>query len=116
MSTITVTGIRAFGYHGVFENERREGQEFVVDIAMAVDTAQAEITDQVADTVDYGHIAELVSKIVSGDPVSLIEKLAAKIADAIMSQTRVEAVTVTVHKPGAPISVPFTDVSVTVSR
>lgn len=116
MSTITITGIRAIGFHGVFENERRQGQEFVVDIAMTVDTVQAETTDQVEDTVDYGHVAELVSQIVSGDPVSLIEKLAAKIADAIMGQAKVKAVSVTVHKPQAPISVPFTDVSVTVSR
>lgn len=116
MGLITITGIRAVGFHGVYEQERQNGQEFVVDLAFDVDTSRAEASDQVEDSVHYGEVAELVAKIIAGEPVSLIETLAARIADAVKALPRVDAVTVTVHKPQAPISVPFTDVSVTLSR
>lgn len=116
MSLITITGIRAFGYHGVYEDERNKGQDFVVDVELSVDTTAAEKSDRVEDSVHYGEVAELVATIVTGEPVSLIETLAARIADTIKSNYKVEAVSVTVHKPQAPISVAFTDVSVTITR
>lgn len=116
MSLITISGISGFGYHGVYDQERREGQEFIVDVVMTVDTAKAEMSDDVRDSVHYGEVAEKVAEIISGPAVSLIETLAARIADSIKADPRVQKVEVTVHKPGAPISVPFVDVSVTISR
>lgn len=113
---ITLTGVRAFGYHGVYDEERREGQEFVVDATLRVSTRRAAETDEVADTIHYGEAAERIAAIVAGEPVNLLETLAARIADALLESRLVGAVTVTVHKPQAPIAVTFDDVSVTIRR
>jgi 7,8-dihydroneopterin aldolase/epimerase/oxygenase len=113
---ITLTGVRATGYHGVYEQERREGQEFIVDATLFLDTARAGMTDEVTDTVHYGEVAERIVGIVTGEPVNLLERLAQLLADALLSEPLVHRVRVTVHKPHAPITVPFTDVSVTIER
>jgi dihydroneopterin aldolase len=113
---ITLTGVRAFGHHGVFDHERREGQEFVVDVTLYVSTAQAAASDDVTDTVHYGEVAERIVELVGGEPLNLIEGVAARIADDLLGYDLVTFVAVTVHKPQAPITVPFADVSVTVRR
>lgn len=113
---ITLTGVRAFGYHGVYPDEKRDGQEFVVDATVFLPLRRAADTDDVVDTVHYGELAERIAAIVSGDPVDLLEKLAARIAADVLLDERIDAVTVTVHKPTAPIPVPFADVSVTITR
>jgi dihydroneopterin aldolase len=113
---ITLTGVRAFGHHGVFDHERREGQEFVVDVTLYVSTAQAAASDDVTDTVHYGEVAERIVELVGGEPLNLIEGVAARIADDLLRYDLVTFVAVTVHKPQAPITVPFADVSVTVRR
>ncbi len=113
---ITLTGVRAFGRHGVYEEERRDGQEFVVDATLYVSLRRAGETDDVADTVHYGEAAERIAEIIAGDPVDLIETLAHRIADALLSYDLVQMVAVTVHKPSAPIPVPFGDVVVTIRR
>jgi len=113
---IAITGIRAIGHHGVYAHERRDGQEFVADVVLGLSLQRAAETDDVADTVHYGELAEEVAALLSGDPVDLLETLAQRIADAALAHPIVDAVTVTVHKPQAPIAVPFGDVSVTVRR
>ncbi len=113
---ITLTGLRAFGYHGVFDFERREGQEFIVDLVVGLDMRPAAHSDDVADTVDYGALATDVTAIVTGEPLNLIEALAERIADAVLRHPLVQVVTVTVHKPSAPIPTEFGDVTVTSTR
>jgi dihydroneopterin aldolase len=113
---IELFGLRAKGFHGVFESERREGQEFVVDLVLHVDTAPAALSDDLADTVDYGVIAQEVHDVVTGDPVDLIETLAGRIASVVLTHRAVEAVDVAVHKPQAPITVPFDDVVLRIHR
>jgi dihydroneopterin aldolase len=113
---ITLTGVRAYGYHGVFEDERREGQEFVVDVTLYLSTAEAAETDDVTDTVHYGEVAERIVELVGGEPLNLIEGVAARIADDLLSYDLVRMVSVTVHKPRAPITVAFSDVAVTIRR
>jgi 7,8-dihydroneopterin aldolase/epimerase/oxygenase len=113
---ITVTGLRVRGNHGVFDHERRDGQEFVVDITLWLDLTEAAATDDLTRTVHYGEVAERAASVVAGPPRDLIETVAAEIADAEMSDDRVLAVEVTVHKPAAPIPLSFADVAVTVRR
>lgn len=114
--TITLTGLRARGHHGVYDFERVKGQEFVVDVALELDLDRAAATDYVADTVHYGQLADRLVEIVEGEPVNLIETLADRLARACLDDRRVTAVTVTVHKPQAPIPHAFTDVAVTLRR
>ena len=113
---ITLTGLRAIGYHGVFDFERREGQEFVIDLVVALDMRPAARSDDVADTVDYGALATDVVGIITGEPLNLIETLAERVADAVLRYPLVQAVTVIVHKPSAPIPTAFGDVTVSITR
>jgi 7,8-dihydroneopterin aldolase/epimerase/oxygenase len=113
---IVLTGIRGTGHHGVLESERRDGQEFIVDVTLDVDARRAQVTDDLSDAVDYSAVAEAVHAIIEGEPVDLIETLAGRIADRCLAFLGVHGVRVTVHKPHAPISVPFDDVSVTITR
>ncbi|HEX6873052.1 MAG TPA: dihydroneopterin aldolase [Micromonosporaceae bacterium] len=113
---ITLTGLRVRGHHGVFDFEREQGQDFVVDVVLELDLSGAAGTDDVADTVHYGDLAQRLVDIVAGAPVNLLETLAARLVDACLDDSRVGAATVTVHKPQAPIPHPFTDVAVTLRR
>jgi len=117
MDRISIQGITATGYHGVFEHEKRDGQPFTVDVVLHTDTTRAALSDNVADTVHYGEVSELVAAQIEAGPWDLIEKLAAEIAAAILDGYRqVAQVDVTVHKPQAPIPVQFSDVAIQISR
>lgn len=113
---ITLRGLRAHGHHGVYPEESESGQPFVVDVVLGLDLATAGASDDVADTVHYGELAGQVVAVVEGEPVHLIETLAAQVADVCLSYPLVHEVEVTVHKPDAPVGVPFTDVAVTIVR
>ncbi|MCS3781292.1 dihydroneopterin aldolase [Tsukamurella ocularis] len=113
---IELTGLRVRGNHGVFEHERRDGQEFVIDLVLWVDSRPAAASDDLNDTVDYGALAQRAHDIVAGEPRNLIETVAAEIADDIAADEKVYAVEVTVHKPSAPIPLSFADVAVTARR
>jgi dihydroneopterin aldolase len=114
--TIRLTGVRARGHHGVFDHERADGQDFVVDVAVEVDARRASDSDDLVNTVHYGVLAEQVVAEIERDPVDLIETLAERIAAAVLTHRAALATEVTVHKPQAPITVPFTDVSITIRR
>ncbi len=116
MNRIEINGISGHGFHGVLESERRDGQEFRIDVALEVDTAEAARHDELSLTVDYAAIAQLVHARIVGAPHRLVETLAHLIAEDIVKVAGVHGVTVAVHKPHAPIPVPFDDVIVTVHR
>ncbi|MBB5913349.1 dihydroneopterin aldolase [Nocardia transvalensis] len=118
MSTdrIELRGLRAYGHHGCFDFERRDGQEFVVDITLWLDFATAAASDDLAATVDYGALAGRAVEIVQGEPRNLIETVVSEIADDVMTDPRVAAAEVVVHKPSAPIPHTFADVRVVATR
>lgn len=114
---ITLRGLRARGFHGVFEAERRDGQDFVTDVVLHLDTRPAAAADDLGLTAHYGQVADTVVRLVTGEPVDLIETLAERIAQAVLTeQAVVLSVEVTVHKPQAPIDHDFQDAAVTVTR
>jgi dihydroneopterin aldolase len=113
---IMLTGLRVRGHHGVFEHEKRDGQDFLVDVTVWIDLDTAARTDELADTVDYGALAARAAEIVGGKPRDLIETVATELASDVMNDDRVHAVEVTIHKPNAPIPLTFADVAVTVRR
>lgn len=116
LDEIVLTGLTVSGHHGVYAKEREEGQDFRVDLHLRLSLEQAGASDDVADTVHYGELAERVADVIAGEPVNLIETLAERIAAVALEDRRVQNVTVTVHKPQAPISITFDDVAVTVHR
>ena len=113
---LAIHGIECFGHHGVFASERRDGQTFVIDLALGIDSTPAAATDDLRDTVDYGSLVDQVKAAVEKDPVDLIETLAQRIADICLLDSRVQWSRVTVHKPDAPIDAKFSDVALTITR
>jgi len=113
---ITISGIQAFGHHGVLPDERRDGQLFVVDLVLFLDLGPAGEHDDLSRTVDYGQLAQRVHDVVASDPVDLIETLADRIAHLCLAEPPVRLAKVTVHKPQAPVPVTVTDVAVTIER
>ncbi|WP_172156238.1 dihydroneopterin aldolase [Pseudonocardia broussonetiae] len=113
---IELRGLRVRGHHGVFDHERRDGQDFVVDVTVWMDLAPAAASDDLADTLHYGELAQRAAEIVGGEPCDLIETVAARIADDVLTDPRVGAVEVVLHKPQAPIPLEFADVAVVARR
>jgi dihydroneopterin aldolase len=116
LDRLVLTGLRAVGHHGVLDHERRDGQEFVVDVELGLDVRAAASGDDLAATVHYGELAERLHAAISSDPVDLIETLAERLAGICLREPPVAWVDVTVHKPHAPIRVAFDDVSLTIHR
>lgn len=113
---IVLRGLRVFARHGVYEAERRDGQEFIIDAVLWLDTRPAAASDDVSLTADYGAIASRLAHLAGDPPVRLIETLAQRLADACLADPAVEEAEITVHKPHAPIPHDFEDVAVTIRR
>jgi 7,8-dihydroneopterin aldolase/epimerase/oxygenase len=116
LDRITLRGLRVYGYHGVLEAERREGQEFLIDTTLWLPTAAAAAADDLTLTADYAALAGRLAAVVAGPPVQLIETLAQRLAAAALAEPLAREVEITVHKPSAPVGHPFADVSVTIRR
>ena len=113
---IELRGLTVRGHHGVFEHERRDGQDFVVDITVWIDLTAAAASDDLADTLDYGALAQRAAAVIAGPPRNLVETVSAEIAEDVMTDERVHAVEVVLHKPNAPIPLTFSDVAVVARR
>jgi len=116
LDRISLRGLTVRGNHGVFDFERRDGQDFVVDAELEIDTRPAAATDDLTKTVHYGELAAQLAAVISGPPVDLLETLAERLVAVCLAEDRVQAATITVHKPSAPIPLQFSDVSVTIRR
>ncbi len=113
---LAVSGIEVFAHHGVLDSERRDGQRFVIDLVLGVDSAAAAASDDLTDTVDYSSVVTDVVEAAASDPVDLIETLAQRIADVVLAVSGVRWTEVTLHKPHAPIDATFSDVALTITR
>lgn len=116
MDRIHLRGLEVFAHHGVFEFEEEQGQVFVVDVSLEVDLTNAGASDELTSTVDYGELARVVRARVKDERHNLIERVAQRVADAVLDHPLVNSVDVSVHKPGAPIPVAFSDVVVEIHR
>lgn len=114
---IEITGLFGFGYHGLFDDERENGQGFLVDVILNMDLSKVSRSDSIDDTVNYSTLCDLILEEIVGPPVSLIEKLAAQIAERILREyPKVDSVRITVHKPDAPVAAKVKDLSVSLVR
>lgn len=113
---VSLRGLSARGRHGVLDAERVLGQVFTADVDLVLDTRTAGATDDLSDAVDYSRVALDVVAVLAGEPVDLLEALVGRIAEACLAHAGVLAVAVAVHKPQAPVAVPFDDVVVRVVR
>ena len=116
LDRIDLTGIGGWGYHGVHDEERENGQRFVVEVSLGLNLTAAAAADDLDLTVDYGDLAEGVHEVIAAEPLQLIESVAQRVMDLCLNYPPVLWASVTVHKPMAPIEVPFADVSVTIER
>lgn len=116
LDRIDLQGITARGRHGMFKFERENGQTFIADVSLGLDLGPAAITHDLTRTVDYGALSQRIHDAIASQPVDLIETLALRMVDLCLEYDPVQWVSVTVHKPEAPIAVTFTDVAVTIER
>lgn len=116
MDTITLKGIRCYGYHGCLAEEQRNGQPFTIDIILRLSLKKACESDDLRDTIDYSKVYALVKNVTEGEPYQLIERLVGALAEEILAGFAVESVVVTAHKPHAPVGGPIDDVAVTIER
>lgn len=114
--TISIVGLRVRGHHGVLDFEREHGQDFVIDVEMAVDVWPAAADDDLSLTVNYAEVAAEVVRIVSGPPFDLIETLAERLAERVKQFPGVQQVSIAVHKPYAPVGQSFQDIVVRITR
>jgi len=115
--SIEINGLFGFGHHGLFDDERENGQGFLVDVIMQLDLSAVSLSDHISDTIDYSAVCDLILAQIVGPPVSLIEKLAGQIADLLLQNfPKIRSVKVTVHKPDAPVAVKLQDISVSIER
>ncbi len=114
---IIITGISATGFHGVFPEERIQGQKFVVDATLSLDLSVPGSNDHLLNTVDYSKVAQLIHEIIVGEPFLLIERLADEIAHRVLkTYSLVQSIEVTVHKPEAPVGIDVADIAVQITR
>lgn len=114
---ILLTGISAIGYHGVYPEERRGGQRFIVDAVLQADLSLPGRTDALSDATDYSHVAKLIHNHITTDPVDLIERLATRIAEDVLANfPKISAIEVTVHKPDAPVGIAINDIAISMIR
>lgn len=115
--SINLTGIKAFGYHGVLEEERTHGQNFIVDVILYLNLEVPSEGDDLSTTINYADVVDAIVDEVRGEAVDLIERLAGRIAKRLKGDfSKIEKLSVTVHKPHAPVDAEFKDISVTISR
>lgn len=115
--TITIKGLSLHAYHGVMAYEGKVGQTFTIDLELAIDLAAAARSDKVVDTVSYDQVVDCATTAFTAQRFKLIEAAAGRVADAVLARfPRVQSVTVTIHKPHAPIAATFSDVAVTLLR
>ena len=114
--SIRITGLELFGHHGVFDFEKHDGQRFVVDLTVWLDTDGASDSDNLAQTLDYSKLVNKVAGVVQGEPVDLIETLASRVLDVVWGFDQAHSAEVTIHKPDAPVEFPVADISVTMNR
>jgi dihydroneopterin aldolase len=113
---IEIHSISAHGFHGVYPEERKNGQRFLVDLSLTLKSKKASKSDLLEDAIDYSKVIAAVNKILSGDPVNLIEHLAEVIAEKILKEFPVKSVEVVVHKPDAAVGVEVGDIAVRIIR
>ena len=113
---IRLAGIEVLAKHGVLDAEQQRAQLFRIDAVINLDLTKPGETDDLSDTLDYGELALEIREVVGSESHALIERVASRVADVVLNHDRVERVTVTVHKPEAPVDVVFDDVAVTITR
>lgn len=113
---IEIHGIAGFGYHGIFDHERKNGQSFSADVKLELKKKKVFKSDSIDDAVDYSHVIKVVHEIIVGEPVNLIERVAELIAKALLKTFPLKSVEVVVHKSNAPVGLPVGDIAVRIKR
>ena len=117
LDRIALSGMKFYGYHGCLTEERAKGQEFYVDVNVALSLRRAGKSDELKNTVNYAAVFEIVKSVVEGQSYHLIEAVAEHIADLVLERyPEVRTIEVTVHKPAAPLPGNFQDAAVTIQR
>lgn len=113
---VEIRGLRVMGRHGVFDQEKRDGQPFVIDVTLECDLSRPAASDELADTVDYGTLAMRIAEEVRATRFDLIERLAGHLLDVALADPMVSAAEIRIAKPKAPVSEQLDEVAVRLRR
>ena len=114
---IFVSGMRFYGYHGVFPEETKLGQRFNVDLEVGLDLSKAGLSDDLTQSVNYGELYHTCKKVVETETHKLVETVAERIAEEILTNYHlVEKCKVKVIKPDPPIPGHYNSVGVEITR
>lgn len=116
MDKIILKGMKIFGYHGVYEEEKKLGQKFIVDLEMFLDLKEAGKHDDFTKTVNYVEVYNNIENIVKNFKFHLLETLAEKIAEEVLSNTLIKNVKVRIRKPAPPVDAEFEYIGVEIER
>jgi len=117
MDKILLNQMMFYGYHGLFPEENKLGQRFYVDLELHADLSKAAAADDMNASIDYGHVHDVVKAVVEGEPKNLLEAVAETVAQELFDTfSLLEACSVKVIKPDAPIPSPFGSAAVEIFR
>jgi len=109
MDTLSVNGMKFLGYHGVQDFEKKEGNDFIVDVTFHTDLSKAGRSDELKDAINYTEVQQLTAQIMEGESVDLIETLCFRIGHKLNEyfNDQSEKIIVEVRKLNPPIKAPI---------
>lgn len=114
---IRIENLEVYAYHGVYAEERKKGQTFLVNATLYTDVRPAAAGDELALSADYGEVCERITRWMEENPCRLLETVAEKLSrEILLKYDRILGIDLEIRKPEAPIPLPFGCVSVKVSR
>jgi dihydroneopterin aldolase len=114
--TIELQGLELHGLHGVLDDERRDGQRFLVDLELDLADVTAAASDSIEDAVDYREVVETVIAVSDAHAYHLLEAFATAIADALIERFPLTRARVRVRKPDVLLARPVDHAAVVVER
>lgn len=114
---IEITGLKIYAYHGVLSEEKEKGQDFYVNARLYYDMAPAAASDDLEQVINYAECCQLITEVFLEKSYDLIETVCEEICHRLLlTYERLEKAEVQLCKPHAPIGLPFSNVSVNMSR
>lgn len=117
MDIIYIKNLELFANHGVFPEETKLGQKFLINATLYTDTREAGLTDDLTKSIHYGEISQEITRFLQENTYQLLETAVEQLAEHLLLHTsRMEKIELEILKPWAPVGLPLETVSVKICR